>query len=593
MSQKTRPLDTEKAAAPASDDGADRLLTRFCGLSRTILRHARAGVPEFLLLREVSRALLDASGADAAEWWIHKGGGFYHCQVCLEAPGKLRWEVRHIDILDPDRGVVVGTQDRQAVMGLLGDLLGIHFDAGDARFTTAGSFFTGDGGQGVKHESPRTGERQESVSDPNHEFLSQLVVPLPGEEENLGFLQLKSREGNKFSRQDAEFYEVVAETLAVALAFQGSRAKLQERVKELGCLYAVVHLAEQPSVSLQAVLRGIAELIPPAWQYPEIAAARIEFDGEVYPTPGFRETPWRQSAEILVANKRRGRIDVVYLEERPRLSEGPFLEEERHLIDTLAQEISGIVERREVREDMARLEDQVRHSDRLATLGQLAAGVAHELNEPLGAILGFAQLAEKAEGVPEAVRRDLGKIVDACLYSRRIVSKLRLFSRELPPELTETRLNQIIEDALAFIKTPCAKQGVRVVEDLNPGLPRIVADRGQLHQVLVNLLVNAVQAMPDGGVLTVRTRAAEGHVVVVVEDTGVGMSEQVKDKIFLPFFTTKSVEHGTGLGLAVVHGIVTAHGGTIQVDSQLGRGSRFELRFPASAGRPPAAGQPQ
>jgi signal transduction histidine kinase len=593
MSQKTRPLDTEKAAAPASDDGADRLLTRFCGLSRTILRHARAGVPEFLLLREVSRALLDASGADAAEWWIHKGGGFYHCQVYLEDPGKLRWEVRHIDILDPDRGVVVGTQDRQAVMGLLGDLLGIHCDAGDARFTAAGSFFTGDGGQDVTHESPRSGELQESASDPNHGFPSQLVVPLPGEEENLGFLQLKSRERNKFSRQDAEFYEVVAETLAVALAFQGSRAKLQERVKELGCLYAVVHLAEQPSVSLQAVLRGIAELIPPAWQYPEIAAACIEFDGEVYPTPGFRETPWQQSAEILVANKRRGRIDVVYLEERPRLSEGPFLEEERHLIDTLAQEISGIVERREVREDMARLEDQVRHSDRLATLGQLAAGVAHELNEPLGAILGFAQLAEKAEGVPEGVRRDLGKIVDACLYSRRIVSKLRLFSRELPPELTETSVNQIIEDALAFIKTPCGKQGIRVVEDPDPGLPRIVADRGQLHQVLVNLLVNAVQAMPDGGVLTVRTRAAEDHVVVVVEDTGVGMSEQVKDKIFLPFFTTKSVEHGTGLGLAVVHGIVTAHGGTIQVDSQIGRGSRFELRFPASAARPPAAGQPQ
>lgn len=593
MSQKTRPLDTETAGAPAPDDGANRLLTQFCVLSRTILHHARAGVPEFQLLKEVSRALLDISGADAAEWWINKGGGFYHCQVFVEDAGGLRWEVHHIDVLDPDEGVVVGTQDRQTIMGRFGDLLGIHRDAGEACFTAAGSFFTGDGGQGVTYRSPRTGEPQQHVSDSNRGFPSYLVIPLPGEGETVGFLQLKSRERNKFSRQDVEFYEVVAETLAVALAFHGSRAKLQERVKELGCLYAVVHLAEQPSVSLQAVLRGIAELIPPAWQYPEIAAARIEFDGEVYPTPGFRETTWQQSAEIFVANKRRGRIDVVYLEERPQLFEGPFLEEERHLINALAQEISGIVERRQVREDMARLEDQVRHADRLATLGQLAAGVAHELNEPLGAILGFAQLAEKAEGVPEGVHRDLGKIVDACLYSRRIVSKLRLFSREMPPELTETDLNQIVQDALAFVKSPCAKQDIRVVEDLDPGLPRIVADRGQLHQVLVNLVVNAVQAMPDGGVLTVRARAAEDNFVVVVEDTGVGMSEQVKDKIFLPFFTTKSVEHGTGLGLAVVHGIVTAHGGTIEVESQIGRGSRFEVRFPASAARGPAAGPPQ
>jgi signal transduction histidine kinase len=240
---------------------------------------------------------------------------------------------------------------------------------------------------------------------------------------------------------------------------------------------------------------------------------------------------------------------------------------------------------------MARLENQLRHADRLATLGQLAAGVAHELNEPLSGILGFAQLAQKADGLPEAVRRDLGKIVDASLYSRKIVSKLRLFSQQMPPELTATSLNQIIDDGLTFLKARCAKQNIRIIEDLDSDLPQIIADQGQLHQVMVNLVVNAVQAMPDGGVLTIRTRATEDVVALIVEDTGIGMSEQVMEKIFLPFFTTKSVDQGTGLGLSVVHGIVTAHGGTIQVRSQIGRGSTFEARFPVRAVQHPAGGE--
>ena len=384
----------------------------------------------------------------------------------------------------------------------------------------------------------------------------------------------------------------MTEALTAATTDRSTNTVLQERVKELGCLYAAVHLAEEPGVSVEDVLRGIAELIPPAWQFPEITAARIELDGKVYSTAGFRETPWRQSAAIIVANRCRGRIDVVYLEERPRLFEGPFLPEEFHLIDAMAKEISGIVSRRQTREDMVHLENQLRHADRLATLGQLAAGVAHELNEPLSAILGFAQLALKTKDVPETVGRDLLKIVDASLYSRKIVSKLRLFSRQMPPELIETSLNQIVDDGLIFLKSSCAKQGISIVEDLDPALPQIVADQGQLHQVLVNLVVNATQAMPDGGTLTIRTRASDDVVALVVEDTGIGMSEQVMGKIFLPFFTTRAADQGTGLGLSVVHGIVTAHRGTIEVQSQVGRGSRFEARFPVHSVRDSASGDP-
>jgi signal transduction histidine kinase len=119
-----------------------------------------------------------------------------------------------------------------------------------------------------------------------------------------------------------------------------------------------------------------------------------------------------------------------------------------------------------------------------------------------------------------------------------------------------------------------------VVRSLSRDLPEITADPGQLNQVLINLVVNSVQAMPEGGRLTVQTLSGGDHVSLIVEDTGVGMNEEVKKQIFIPFFTTKDVDQGTGLGLAVVHGIVTSHGGSIKVESQVDRGTRFEVQLP-------------
>jgi signal transduction histidine kinase len=560
-----------------SDDGGWWLVKQFYGLLRTIGHRTRAGGAEIQLLREVSGVLLGASGPDVVEWWIKKGPGFLHCEVLAGPSRDPQWEVNHVNVLSPDYGVVVGNQDRQSVVQRFAGILAGRDDANGSHLASA-SLLAGEAG--AAGGGLATDDVHRAAPSPYAEFPSFMLIPLVDEAEDIGFLQLKSRRTKAFSRKDVEFCQVVAQTLTMALTYHSTQAKLQERVKELGALYAVVRLAERPGASLPAVLRGAADLIPPAWQYPEITAARLEVDGEICSTPGFRETPWQQSAAIVVDGRPRGRIVVVYLEERPPADEGPFLEEERHLIDGLAQEISAIVDRRQARDAAARLENHLRHADRLATLGKLAAGVAHELNEPLAAILGFAQLAQKGGGLSDAVHRDLGKIVDASLYSRKIVNKLRLFSRQTPPELSATHLNQIIQEGLAFLKSRCATQGIAIVEDLDSTLTPIVADEGQLHQVLVNLVVNAVQAMPGGGTLTIRTRGGKDIVALVVEDTGIGMSEQVQEKIFLPFFTTKDADQGTGLGLSVVHGIVTAHGGTIQVSSEVGRGSRFEVRFP-------------
>jgi len=150
---------------------------------------------------------------------------------------------------------------------------------------------------------------------------------------------------------------------------------LRERVKELTCLYGIAQIAGRPGVSLEEMLQDIVELLPSAWQYPEIAFARITLDGTSYETPGFCESREKQTADITVNDRARGVIEIVYTEQKPALDEGPFLKEERNLIDEVARQLALIIERRQAEQDKLRLHDQLRHADRLATIGMLAAGV--------------------------------------------------------------------------------------------------------------------------------------------------------------------------------------------------------------------------
>jgi len=361
-----------------------------------------------------------------------------------------------------------------------------------------------------------------------------------------------------------------------------AKAALTERVKELTCLYGIAQIAGQPDMLLEEIIQGIVELLPPAWQYPETAFARIVLDGIYYTTQGFRECRQKQTAEIIVGGVPRGVVELVYVEKKPDLDEGPFLKEERNLIDAVARQVALVIERRQAEEDKLKLHNQLLHADRLATIGMLAAGVAHELNEPLGNILGFAQLAKKCPGVPASAEQDIGKIEAASLHAREIIQKLLVFARQAPPEKTQVNLNQVVEDGLYFFEARCAKEGIELVHLLSADLPEITVDPAQLNQLLVNLVVNALQSMPGAGRITVQTRFCDHKVYLIVEDTGTGMSKEVLDKIFIPFFTTKDVGHGTGLGLPVVYGIVTAHGGSINVKSEPGCGTRFEIQLPVA-----------
>ena len=359
-----------------------------------------------------------------------------------------------------------------------------------------------------------------------------------------------------------------------------AKAALTERVKELTCLYGMAQIASQPDIPLEEVIQAIVELLPPAWQYPEIAFARIILDGISYTTKGFCECRQKQTAKIIVESMPRGIVELVYVEEKPDLDEGPFLKEERNLINAVARQVALVIERKQAEKEKLKLHNQLLHADRLATIGMLTAGVAHELNEPLGNILGFAQLAKKCLGIPASVEQDIGKIEAASLHAREIIQKLLVFARQSLPKKTQVNLNHVVEDGLYFFEARCAKEGIELVRLLSPDLPKITADPGQLNQLIVNLVVNSLQSIPGAGRITVETRFCEPNVYLIVEDTGSGMSKNILEKIFVPFFTTKDVGQGTGLGLPVVHGIVTAHGGSIDVESKVGHGTRFEIQLP-------------
>jgi len=507
----------------------------FRDLSRRILLSASRSRPNVDFLVDVCDILLDCTGSDALELWLKEKED---C-ACWAATRKPRRFYRLGNLYPHDVETLV----------------------------EEGLVWTEDA-------------RVAGALDDDGVFLSVIRVPLSAGEETVGLMVLKAEQKGYFDRRAAALCEDIGQTVAIAVNHHRVQLAQRERVKELTCLYELARTAAHNRMDLDRLLETVAVHLPPAWQYPESTAARITVDGHNVTTPGFEEGRDRQAAEIVVGGRPRGVVEVVYTQDKPEEDEGPFLVEERRLIDTVAREVAALIERREAERDRVRLEEQLRHADRLATIGQLAAGVAHELNEPLGSILGFAQLAAKQPGLPEQAERDLGRIQDASLHAREVIRKLMLFARQTEPSMRRVDLSEVVEEGFYFLESRCARDGIEVVRRLAPGLPLVTADRAQLHQVLVNLVVNALHAMEAGGTLTVETRAEPDAVCLVVSDTGCGMPDEVREKVFVPFFTTKDVGEGTGLGLPVVHGIVSAHGGGIEIESRPGQGSRFAVRLP-------------
>jgi two-component system NtrC family sensor kinase len=243
---------------------------------------------------------------------------------------------------------------------------------------------------------------------------------------------------------------------------------------------------------------------------------------------------------------------------------------------------SDLREHLRMRQELAETQSQLMQAEKIASLGRLAAGVAHEINNPLAGILIYAELLQRDLEESAAGHHNLEEIINQTLRCQQIVTRLLEFSRQSLGERTLFNLNEIIIRCVELISHQALFHNIKIDLHLDSELPYILGDPGQLQQVLTNLLLNAADAMNGQGRVTITSHPTpqKDGVILSFSDTGRGIPPDIRDKIFEPFFTTKSPGKGTGLGLSIVYGVIQRHGGSIEVDCPPTGGTIFTIRLP-------------
>ena len=492
-------------------------------------------------------------------------------------------------------------------------------------------------------------------------------------------------------------------------ALERCLSQLGERVKELNCLYSISRLVDQHSLTIAEILQGVVDLMPTAWQYPQNACAQLVLDDDTYQTANFQSGQRYQSADIVVAGKIRGRLEVHYCQSCVPCDEGPFLIEERILIDAVAERVGKITERKEaehlLRASERRFRDVLKNAligiliiqdgqvvfknpemdrllgpvdqtfdlatykgihpadaekvklvyqnlstgksrqmdtefrffhqdhlgrketmrwvysrasvieygkreavlinmidmtrdkelerllviqDKMASLGRVAAGIAHEIRNPLSGINIYLNTLGKLLGKqtqPDKVEEILDNLQSASHRIEGVIRRVMDFSKPGAPRLAPVDPNQAVQEALNLTATTLRKKGIAVSVELAADLPAMLMDRRMIEEVILNLTNNAVDALDqDRSRKSKRIRiisAADGDgISITVSDSGPGVPEHLREKIFDPFYTTK--RDSTGIGLNLCHRIVTDHGGTIRVGPGKDGGAEFVITLPHS-----------
>jgi PAS domain S-box-containing protein len=507
-----------------------------------------------------------------------------------------------------------------------------------------------------------------------------------------------------------ELDKEIKERRKVERELQKSMNEVGERIKELNCLFEISRLVERRGLTIEKILQGIVELIPPAWQYPEITCARIIIEDQEFKTGSFEETRWALTQNIVVYEKTVGALSVYYLAERPGSDEGHFLKEERNLIDAIAERIGRIIERNSAQtalvESEKRFRKLVEHSltgisiiqdnqivyqnpeqerllgplprpiklqdtesihpedvekveafyqsismgklpigaidfrffppgekanrgkmkwvhcqanrieyqgkdallmnaldmtkakelehlltiqDKMASLGRVAAGIAHEIRNPLSGINIYLNTLKKLHhrgGSEEAVEQILKKVQSASIKIESVIRRVMDFAKPSEPKLTLIDINEPITDAINLTAVTMRKSGIKIEKLLTDDLPQIAADKNLIEEMVLNLMNNAAEAMKIMEArkkIVVASFLEHGQIIIQVSDSGPGVPLSIRDKIFDPYFTTKL--EGTGIGLSLCHRIINDHGGSLTVsDSNLG-GAEFRIEIPINANK--------
>jgi PAS domain S-box-containing protein len=508
-----------------------------------------------------------------------------------------------------------------------------------------------------------------------------------------------------------ELNKEIKERRKIEKELQKSMDDVGERIKELNCLFEISRLLERRGLTLEGILRGIVELIPPALQNPESTCARIIVDGQEFSSKNFKETRWMLAQDIIVNDHAVGALAVCHIRKPPQSDDRPFLKEERNLINTIAERIGRIIERNRaqtaLRESEKRFRELVEHSltgisiiqdgrvvyqnpeqekllgplprpiklqdiesihpddiatvdafyqsisagelptsamefrfydtnvktnrgqmkwvhcqasqieyqgqdailinmmdltktkeleylltiqDKMASLGRVAAGIAHEIRNPLSGINIYLNTLKKfhhRDGTEAKVEQILKQIQSASIKIESVIRRVMDFAKPGEPKLALIDINEPITDAINLTAVSMRKSNIKIETSLANDLPRSYADRNLVEEIVLNLLNNAAEAMKaieSGKKIDIASFAEDDHIIIQISDSGPGVPQEIRDKIFDPYFTTK--HEGTGIGLSLCHRIINDHGGTLTVsDSHLG-GADFRIEIPIQKNDP-------
>lgn len=383
---------------------------------------------------------------------------------------------------------------------------------------------------------------------------------------------------------------------ALKIAHDDLEHKVELRTRELNCLFRMSEIAGNLDLKIEQILELAILIIPTGYRFPGITQCRIRFDEMVFQTDYFKIDYFVLESDLIINGKNRGTVEVSYSQSKAKKDEGPFLKEERGLNDVLARHLSNLIRTREGFLEKEKLKEQLRHSQKIETIGTLVGGIAHDFNNILQGIIAYCQLTVSQLDTPQKAKQNIDRIFKGAQRASELVQQILTFSRKSKIKKQPVFISDILKEALQLL-SPLAPSLIEIEQDI-VSQKAILADASQIHQVIMNLCTNAFHAMDaTGGVLRIAITdidaveidaipegniSTDKYVALEVKDTGYGMDTKTLEKVFDPYFTTKAPGEGTGLGMAVTCEIVDEHNGHIKVFSESGLGTTVKIYFPVS-----------